>query len=123
MKTPDLPPFSGTDPVPKDEGSWEQWEFQVKGFLDTHTPEAVRSAIVHSVRGVVCELVGFVGYQADLGTILKAIEKLLGKKTNRRQAPTGFLPVESGKGREGKNLCGEVGTVISETAGQVPRKV
>ena len=40
-KTPDLPPFSGTDPVPKDKGSWEQLEFQVKGFLDTHTQEAV----------------------------------------------------------------------------------
>ena len=50
MKTPDLPPFSGADPVPKDEGSWEQWEFQVQGFLDTHTPEAVCSALIHSVR-------------------------------------------------------------------------
>ena len=48
-KTPNLPPFSGTDPVPKDEGSWEQWEFQVKGFLDTHTQEAIQVAIVHSV--------------------------------------------------------------------------
>ena len=52
MKTPDLPPFSGADPVPKDEGSWEQWEFQVRGFLDTHTPEAVCSTLIHSVRGV-----------------------------------------------------------------------
>ena len=40
-KTPNLPPFSGTDPVSKDEGSWEQWEFQVRGFLDTHTQEAI----------------------------------------------------------------------------------
>ena len=40
-KTPDLLPFLGTDPVPKDEGSWEQWEFQVRGFLDTHIQEAI----------------------------------------------------------------------------------
>ena len=51
LKTPDLPPFSGADPIPKDEGSWEQWEFQVKGYLDTHTQEAMHSAIVQSVRG------------------------------------------------------------------------
>ena len=50
-KTLDLPPFSGTDPVPKDKGSWEQWEFQVKGFPNTHTLEAVWAAIVHSVWG------------------------------------------------------------------------
>ena len=46
LKTPDLPPFSGTDPIPKDEGTWEQREFQVKGFLDTHMHEEVHSAIV-----------------------------------------------------------------------------
>ena len=46
LKTPNLPPFSGTDPVPKDEGSLEQWELKVNGFLDTHTQEAVHSAIV-----------------------------------------------------------------------------
>ena len=78
-KTPDLPPFLGMDLVPKDEGSWEQWEFQVKGFLNTHTPEAVWAAIVHSVWGAVEELVGFMGYQVDLGTILTTVEKRFGK--------------------------------------------
>ena len=75
LKTPDLPPCSGADPVPKDEGSWEQWEFQVKGFLDTHTQDAVHSAIVQLVRGAAHKLVGFIGYKADLEIILKAIEK------------------------------------------------
>ena len=51
LKTPDLQPFLGADPVPKDEGSWKQLEFQVKGFLDTHTQEVVCPAIVQSVRG------------------------------------------------------------------------
>ena len=30
-KPPVLPHFSGADPVPKDEGSYEQWRFQVVG--------------------------------------------------------------------------------------------
>ena len=80
MKTPGLPPFSGADPVPKDEGSWEQWEFQVKGFLDTHTQEAEHAVIIQSVRGAARELVGFVAYQADLNVILKSILKRFGKK-------------------------------------------
>ena len=75
MKTPDLLPFSGADPVPKDEGSWEQWEFQVRGFLDTHTSEAVCSALICSVRGAAWELVGFIGYQTELSMILQSLEK------------------------------------------------
>ena len=35
IKSPDLPPFLEADPIPKDKGSWEQWEFQIKWFLDT----------------------------------------------------------------------------------------
>ena len=48
-KPPVLPNFSGSDPVPKDEGSYEQWKFQVTGALKICTEEAVRSAIVRSV--------------------------------------------------------------------------
>ena len=29
--------FSGMEPIPKDEGSHDQWEFQVKGAMDVHT--------------------------------------------------------------------------------------
>ena len=48
-KPPVLPHFSGTDPVPKDEGSYEQWRFQVVGAQKVCTEEAVHSAIVHSI--------------------------------------------------------------------------
>ena len=48
-KPPVLPHFSGADPVPKDEGSYEQWRFQVVGAQKVCTEEAVQSAIVHSV--------------------------------------------------------------------------
>ena len=44
-----LPMFSGQEPVPSTEGSIDQWLFQVKGLLATHTEEAVRSAVTRSV--------------------------------------------------------------------------
>ena len=47
MKPPDLPLFLGVEPVPKDEGSFDQWLFQVQGAMDSHCEEAV----VQSVRG------------------------------------------------------------------------
>ena len=48
-KPPVLPHFSGADPVPKDEGSYEQWGFQVVGAQKVCTDRAIHSAIVHSV--------------------------------------------------------------------------
>ena len=50
-KPPQICIFSGSDPIPKDEGSYEQWEFQVRGAMATHTKNSVRAAIVNSLRG------------------------------------------------------------------------
>ena len=45
-----LPIFLGQEPVPSTEGSIDQWLFQVEGALATYTKEAVRSAVIGSVR-------------------------------------------------------------------------
>ena len=47
---PSLPIFLGQEPVPATEGSIDQWLFQVEGALASHTEEAVRSAVIGSVR-------------------------------------------------------------------------
>ena len=51
---PNLPTFSGQEPVPSMGGSIDQWLLQVEGALATHTEEAVRSAVIGSVRGAAC---------------------------------------------------------------------
>ena len=79
-KPPALPNFSGTDPVPKDEGSYEQWKFQVTGALKVCTEEAVRSVIVRSMRGEVREMISFIGFDGDLTNILEKVEKHFGKQ-------------------------------------------
>ena len=79
MKPPDLPLFLGVEPVPKDEGSFEQWLFQVQGAMDSHCEEAVRFAIVRSVRGEARELMRFIGFRANLDTILIGIEERFGR--------------------------------------------
>ena len=53
---PNLPIFSGQEPAPSTEGSTDQRLFQVEGALATHTKEAVRSAVIGSVRGAAREL-------------------------------------------------------------------
>ena len=53
-----LPIFLGQEPVPSIEGSIDQWLFQIEGALATHTEEAVRSAVIGSIRGAACERSG-----------------------------------------------------------------
>ena len=48
-KPPVVPHFSGANLVPKDEGSYEQWRFQIVEVQEVCTEEAVQSATVHSV--------------------------------------------------------------------------
>ena len=52
--------------MPSTEGLINQWLFQVEGALATHTEEAVRSAVIGSVRGAVRELLEFISYGEEL---------------------------------------------------------
>ena len=57
------------------EGSIDQWLFQVEGALATHMEEAVRSALIGSVRGAVRELLEFIGYGEGMSAILRQIKE------------------------------------------------
>ena len=72
---PNLTIFLGQEPVPSTEGSVNQWLFQVEGALATHTEEAVRLAVIGSVRGAPQELLEFIGYEEDMGAILRHIKE------------------------------------------------
>ena len=48
-KPPQICIFSGQEPVLKEEGNYDQWEFQVRGAMATHTKNSVRAAIVNSL--------------------------------------------------------------------------
>ena len=48
-KPPQICIFSGSNPIPKEEGSYEQWKFQVRRAMATHTKNSVHAAIVNSL--------------------------------------------------------------------------
>ena len=79
-KPPTIVYFSGIELIPKDEGSHDEWEFQVRGAMDTQTEISVRATVVNSLRGPARELVGFTGYYADINLILSDVSNRLGKK-------------------------------------------
>ena len=42
-----LPLFSGSDPTPRDESTYEQWRFQVKGMHSSCPEHTVKTAVSH----------------------------------------------------------------------------
>ena len=92
-----LPIFSGQEPVPSMEGSIDQWLFQVEGALATHTEEAVRSAVIGSVRGAAHELLEFIGYGEEMSDILRHIKERFGQGPSKAKLQKEFFLMEQRK--------------------------
>ena len=98
VMAPGLPLFSGSEPTPCDEGTYEQWKFQVKGMRSSCPESAVRSTLITLVRGEASKLVGFVGFNVPLSTILEAINKRFGKRSTADHLQQEFFQLQQEKG-------------------------
>ena len=98
VMAPGLPQFSGSEPTPRDEGTYEQWKFQVRGMRAACPESAVRSALITSLRGEASELVGFVGFNSPLSMILEAIDKRFGKRTTTDRLQQEFFQLQQERG-------------------------
>ena len=98
VMAPGLPHFSGTEPTPRDEGTYDQWKYQVKGMQATCPDSAVRSALITSLRGEASELVGFVGFNAPMSVILEAIDKRFGKRATTDRLQQEFFQLQQERG-------------------------
>ena len=101
---PNLPIFSGQEPVPSTKGSIDQWVFQVEGTLTTHKEEAVRSAVIGSVRGVARELLEFIGYGEEMNTILRHIKERFGQGPSKAKFQKEFFLMEQKQQKVSTNL-------------------
>ena len=90
----------GIKPIPKEEGSHDHWEFQVRAAIDTHTENSVRAAIVNSFRGPARELVGFIGYSADINLILSEVSNRFSKKYSGEKLQQEFYQMKQDKGEK-----------------------
>ena len=92
--------FFGQEPVPKDEGNYDQWELQVRGAIATHTKNSVRASIVNSLRGPARDLVGFVSFDADLERILMEVTNRFGKRYTGDKLQQEFYKLSQEKGEK-----------------------
>ena len=107
-KPPELPYFSGTDPVPREEGSFEQWIFQVRGSSANHTKDAIRSGVINSVRGEARDLVEYIGFTAPLETLLTKLEERFKKARSTDRLQYEFFQLSQDKGEGVQQYAGRL---------------
>ena len=111
---PNLPTFSGQEPVPSTEGSIDQWFFQVEGTLVIHTEEAVRSAVIGSVRGATHELLECIGYGEEMGVIPRHIKECFGQGPFKAKHEKEFFLMEQWKTESNNQFTGRVNNALSD---------
>ena len=74
-KPPTFPIFSGVEPTPKDKCSIQTFLFQFRNARQDVTDQAVRNALISSLRGPALEFVENIGLTAPLEMIIKEMEE------------------------------------------------
>ena len=69
----------------------------MEGALATHTEEAVRSAVIRSVRGAAHESLEFIGYREEMSNILKHIKERFGQGPSKAKLQKEFFLMEQRK--------------------------
>ena len=103
-------------------GIYDQWEFQVRGAIATHTENSVRAAIVNSLRGPARDLVGFVGFDADLERILMEVTNRFGKRYMGDQLQQEFYKLSQGKGEKIGAFTGRLELIYRQLHDRLPER-
>ena len=101
-----LPLFSGAEPTPRDESTYEQWRFQVKGMRSSCPEHSVRRALITSVRGEASELISFIGFSALVDSIIEAMDKRFRKRATSNKLQQEFYQLQQEKGERVQHFAG-----------------
>ena len=107
-KMPPLPTFSGTIPVPKGEGSYEQFMFQIRGFKNSYPEEAMKNGIIGSVTDAARDYLDFIGFDKDLDIIIRALERRYGKGQTTDRIQQEFYQLSQERGETIQQFAGRI---------------
>ena len=107
-KLPPLPKFSGALPVPKGEGSFEQFMFQIRGFKGSYTEEAMKNGIVGAVTDGAQDYLDFIGFENDLTTIIDALDMRYGKGQSTDRIQQEFYQLSQERGETIQQFTGRM---------------
>ena len=80
----------------------------MEGALAAHIEEAVRSAMIGSVRGATHELLEFIGYGEEMSVILGHVKEQFGQGSSKAKLQKEFFLVEQRKTESINQFAGRV---------------
>ena len=107
-KMPPLPTFSGVVPVPKGEGSYEQFMFQIRGFKNSYPEEAMKNGIIGSVTDAARDYLDFIGFDKNLDVIIRALERRYGKGQTTDRIQQEFYQLSQERGETIQQFAGRI---------------
>ena len=77
-KNPDLPIFSGETPTPKGEVEYDNYIFQLQMLRSSYTDDAIRNAIVATIRTQAKMAIRAIGYGSSLDAMIRQLQNRFG---------------------------------------------
>ena len=122
FKTPPLPKFSGALPVPRSEGSYEQFLFQVWGFRNNYTEEVIKSSMIGSVTDGARDYLDFVGFDSSLDVLISALERRYGKGQTTDKIQQEFYQLSQERGETIQEFAGRIETKYKKLTELYPNR-
>ena len=97
-KPPKLAMFSGEEPTPKQEVTFDTWLFRVKTVRNQYTEVALREGIIRSLTGNAADLVRFLGPEANVEQIIEKLKRRYGTVANSHTLLQEFCKIAQEKG-------------------------
>ena len=108
FKTPILTKFSGIEPVPKGEGSYEQLKFQIKGYRKTYDDEAIKAGMIGSVTDNARDYLDFVGFDKELPVLMDTLETSYGKRQTTDKLQQEFYQLTQERNESVEQFAGQL---------------
>ena len=103
-----LPQFSGTLPVPKGEGSYDQYMFQIRGFRATYTDDAIKSGMIRSITDDARDYLDFISFDKEFNVLIEALEEKYGKGETTDRIQQEFYQLTQDRTEQIQQLAGRL---------------
>ena len=108
LKQLTLPRFSGALPVPKGEGSYDQYMFQLKGFCATYTDDAIKSGMISSITDDARDYLDFIGFDKELPVLISTLEERYGKGETTDKIQQEFYQLTQDRNEQVQQFAGRL---------------
>ena len=103
-----LPRFSGALPVPKGEGSYDQYMFQLKGFRATYMDDAIKSGMIGSITDDARDYLDFIGFDKELHVLISTLEERYGKDETTDKIQQEFYQLTQDRNEQVQQFAGRL---------------